>query len=128
MSRRKEFLKKRAQLVSAVKLDLELRKFQYRKWGGIQRAKRGDWVVENDGDVYTVDSKVFGRTYEIVRHGIYRKHSSVWAEVAEQSGSIKTKEGASRYEQGDYIVYNNKNGKDGYCMSATKFRATYRAR
>ena len=33
----------------------------YRKWGGEQRAKPGDWLVDNGGEVDTVDAESFAR-------------------------------------------------------------------
>jgi len=65
------------------------------------------------------------RTYERARPGCYVKKTPVWAEVATGAGSIKTKQGASRYSKGDYLVYNDRNGRDGYAMSAAKFKAMY---
>jgi hypothetical protein len=126
MAKRRKYIKKTTQSVVAIKLDLDIDGLEYRKWGGSQRAKRGDWLVDNDGDVYTVDGRVFARTYQRLRPGIYLKTTPVWAEVATQSGSVKTKEGASHYKRGDYIVYNDRNGGDGYCMRASKFKAMYR--
>src|SRR5262245_38446997 len=125
-AKRSKYRKRAGRSVVAVRLDLDTDGLSYRKWGGRQRAKRGDWLVDNDGDVYTVDAKVFARTYEPVRLGIYVKATPVWAEVATESGSMKTKEGASRYRRGDYLVYNERDGSDGYCMSATKFQAMYK--
>jgi hypothetical protein len=50
----------------------------------------------------------------------------VWAEVATRNGSVKTKEGRSRYRKGDYLVFNHRNARDGYCIEAVKFKAMYR--
>jgi acetylornithine deacetylase/succinyl-diaminopimelate desuccinylase-like protein len=36
-------------------------------------AKAGDWLVDNGGDVYTVDAEVFARTYREVARGAYVK-------------------------------------------------------
>jgi hypothetical protein len=30
---------------------------------GVQECKAGDWLVDNDGDVYRVDRETFERTY-----------------------------------------------------------------
>jgi hypothetical protein len=125
MSARTQYRKKNDQLVVAVKLDLVTDGLIYQKWGSQQRAKAGDWLVDNAGEVYTVDADVFARTYESVSRGLFRKTGTVWAEVANSAGSVKTKEGESHYEKGDYLVFNNKDGSDGYCMSAEKFRAMY---
>lgn len=125
-AKRSKYHKKARQYVVAVRLDLETDGISYRKWGGKQHAKRGDWLVDNNGDVYTVEGKVFARSYEQVVAGIYIKTTPVWAEVATRTGSVKTKEGESRYKRGDYIVYNQRNGGDGYCMSAAMFKTLYR--
>jgi hypothetical protein len=122
---RAQYRKKASQYVVAVRLDLETDGLVYRKWGDTQRAKAGDWLVDNEGDVYTVDAEAFARTYERVLAGVYIKTTPVWAEVATQPGSVKTKEGQSHYKTGDYIVSNHKNGDDAYCISKEKFEAMY---
>lgn len=124
-AKRAQYRKKASQYVVAVQLDLETDGLVYRKWGDTQRAQAGDWLVDNDGDVYTVAADVFARTYERVLAGVYIKTTPIWAEVAAQAGSVKTKEGASHYERGDYIVSNNENGDDAYCIAKEKFEATY---
>jgi len=123
--KRRRYHKKADRFVIAVQLDLATDGVRYRKWGGEQRAKRRDWLVDNDGDIYTVDRNVFAKTYKRLRPGIYLKTTPVWAEVAAAPGTIRTKEGESRYRKGDYIVFNDRTGTDGYCMSAAKFRAMY---
>ena len=55
--------------VAAVRLALETDGLIYRKWGGEQRAKAGDWIVDNEGDVYTVDADVFARRRRSGRSG-----------------------------------------------------------
>ena len=125
MGQRLKYRKKPSQSVVAVRLDLKTDGLSYQKWGGRQRAKRGDWLVDNDGDVYTVASRVFARTYQQVSRGRYVKKTPVWAEVAIKAGHIKTKEGATSYRKGDYLVYNDRHGRDGYSMSPAKFKAMY---
>lgn len=118
--------KKRAdQYILAVQLNLDTPGFTYRKWGAEQRCKTGDWLVDNDGEAYTIDEKVFERTYRQVNPGMYVKITPVWAEVAAQAGHIDTVEGVSRYEAGDYLVYNNEDGTDAYCISKEKFESMY---
>jgi hypothetical protein len=126
MSPRNQYRKRAAHAIVAVKINLDTDGLAYRKWGGNQHAKRGDWLVENNGETYTIDGKVFARTYKRLRPGVYVKTTPIWAEVARQAGSVATKEGESRYKRGDYLVYNEKNGGDGYCMSAAKFKAMYK--
>lgn len=125
MDQRRQYRKKANQSVVAVRLDLDTPGLTYYKWGSKQHAKRGDWLVDNQGEIYTVEAKTFARTYKKIRPGTYLKTTAVWAEVAHQAGSINTKEGESRYKRGDYLVYNRRNGRDGYCMSAAKFKAMY---
>jgi len=126
IQKRRKYFRKASQTVVAVRMDLQMRALEYRKWGGLQRAKRGDWLVDNGGDIYTVDGAVFARTYRRLRPGIYLKTTPVWAEVAVSAGRVKTKEGESHYKRGDYLVYNNRSGTDAYCMSAAKFKSLYK--
>jgi hypothetical protein len=125
MGTRHRYIKRPDQFVVAVQLSLDTEGFGYRKWGAEQRCKRGDWLVDNAGDVYTVDADVFARTYREVAPGHYVKTTPVWAEVATEAGSVPTKEGRSHYRRGDYLVYNNEDGTDAYCVSAEKFEAMY---
>ena len=125
MENRRRYRKNADQFVVAVPLDLDMGGFTYNKWGAEQRCKRGDWLVDNGGDIYSVDSDVFARTYRSVGTRKYVKITPVWAEVAGESGSVVTKEGESHYKAGDYMVYNNEDGTDAYCISAAKFELMY---
>jgi hypothetical protein len=125
MGPRLRYRKKPDQFVIAVRLTLDTPGFTYRKWGADQRCKRGDWLVDNEGDVYTVDGEVFARTYRQLAPGRYVKTTPVWAEVATGAGAVATKEGQSHYVAGDYLVFNEEDGKDAYCISARKFEAMY---
>jgi len=125
MQTRRRYKKKANQFVIAVRLAVDTDGFTYKKWGATQSCKRGDWLVDNDGDIYTVDGETFTQTYQNLGDGKYVKTSPIWAEVASQSGSVKTKEGQSHYKQGDYLVYNNEDGTDAYCVSADKFELMY---
>ena len=109
----------------AVRLALDTDGLVYRKWGSEQRAKQGDWIVDNQGDVYTVDADVFARTYRQTGPGIYVKATPVWAEQAQRAGKVKTKEGVTHYEAGDYLVSNNSDGSDEYAIAAAKFESLY---
>lgn len=120
-----KYKKKTASRVVAVQLDLETDGLTYQKWGGTQTCKAGDWLVNNDGDVYTVDRDTFERTYGAVSQGIYEKVAPVWAKVAEQPGQIATKEGVTHYKAGAYLVYNEPDGKDGYAVDAETFEKMY---
>ena len=111
--------------VVAVRLDLDTDGFVYRKWGDVQRAKRGDWLVDNAGDVYTVDKDTFARTYEKVSEGRYRKTTPVWAEPAKEAGRVTTLEGSTGYQAGDYLVFNQEDGGDAYAIAKASFEAMY---
>ncbi len=125
MEARRRYRRKADQSVVAVQFDFDTDGFSYRKWGAEQRCKRGDWIVHSAGDTYTVDGEVFARTYRQVSPGCYVKTTPVWAEVATEAGSITTLEGQSSYAAGDYLVYNDPEGKDGWCMTAARFEAMY---
>ncbi len=125
MAARHRYRKKDDRTVVAVRLNLETRGFSYIKWGGEQVCKQGDWLVDNDGEVYTVDAVVFARTYRMVSPGNFVKVTPVWAEVATAPGNVKTKEGESHYVAGDYLVYNNEDGTDAYYITRDKFTEMY---
>jgi hypothetical protein len=124
MNRRK-YIKRPTDVIIAVKLDVDTDGFTYRKWGATQTCKRGDWLVNNNGDTYSVDAESFERTYRAVGPGTYFKTTPVWAEVAERAGEVGTKEGATHYEAGDYLVYNEADGGDGYAVSRASFERMY---
>ena len=125
MGTRRKYKKKADSYVVAIQLDLDTDGFTYHKWGAEQRCKKGDWLVDNDGSIYTVDEAVFAKTYRKQSPGIYVKITSVWAEMTTEPGVVTTKEGASHYEVGDYLVSNNEDGSDSYCMSPEKFHSMY---
>jgi hypothetical protein len=91
----------------------------------MQTCKPGDWLVNNNGDTYTVDRDVFARTYRQTAPGTYVKVSPIWAEVATTAGEVRTKEGATHYKPGDYLVYNEPDGGDGYAVSRENFERMY---
>ena len=127
MADRQKYLKRAGSAVVAIQLKLDTSGFRYQKWGAEQFCKAGDWIVNNGGEVYTVDNDTFARTYQVESPGLYRKVASVWAEVADQDGAIKTKEGATHYKAGDYLVFNDEAGKDGYSVTAPVFEKMYEA-
>lgn len=108
-----------------VQLDLDTVGFSYQKWGAEQRCRPGDWLVNNAGEVYTINEETFAKTYRAVGQGLYEKCTVVWAEVATQAGAIATKEGQTSYQAGDYLVYNEVDGSDGYAVAAKDFSAMY---
>lgn len=125
MPTRRRYRKKPDQSVVAIQLNLDTEGLTYMKWGGRQHCKPGDWLVDNQGDIYSVDQEVFANTYRRVSPGNYVKSTPIWAELATTSGSVVTKEGRSHYNAGDYVVFNNEDGTDSYCMSKEKFESMY---
>ena len=119
------YRKRKQTSVTAVQLNLDTEGFEYKKWGGVQHCKQGDWLVNNQGDVYTIDSDTFQATYRQLSPGVYEKSAPVWAEQAESGGVIQTKEGLTAYERGDYLVYNDSARKDGYAVKSGAFHSMY---
>ena len=122
---RRRYVKRADRPVVAVRLALDTDGLVYRKWGAEQRAKPGDWLVDNEGDVYTVDADVFARTYRPTGPGTYVKTTPVWAEKTTAAGAVETKEGTTHYQAGDYLVSNDSGGSDRYAVSAATFESMY---
>jgi hypothetical protein len=122
---RQRFRRKQDQAVTAVRLSLDFEGFGYTKWGDLQRAKAGDWLVDNDGDVYTVAADSFASTYSEAGPGRWLKAAPVWAERAAEAGSVATKEGRTHHDAGDWLVSNGEDGSDSYAISADKFEKMY---
>lgn len=125
MSERRKYRKREQQVVHAVRLDLDTEGFSYRKWGGLQQCRQGDWIVDNGGDVYTVNGDTFARTYRHVGQGAYEKVAPVWAAPAGTAGSVRTQEGSTDYQAGDFIVSNNADGSDAWAVGKDKFEQMY---
>jgi len=125
MPERRKYMKRAGTGVVAVQLNLDTEGFAYRKWGDVQRCQRGDWIVDNDGEVYTVNNETFRRTYQLVRPGFYTKVSVVWAEVSSVAGVIRTQQGLAHHQAGAYLVSNDDSGKDCYPVDPEKFERQY---
>lgn len=125
MGQRQRYVKRHPNLVVAVRLDLVTDGFTYNKWGHEQHCKAGDWLVNNAGDVYSVDAQTFAQTYVEVTPGQFRKVAPVWAEQASQAGVVLTKEGATDYGAGDYLVSNRADGSDAYAVTRERFEMMY---
>ncbi|MEA3292270.1 MAG: hypothetical protein U9Q71_08255 [Pseudomonadota bacterium] len=125
MGARRRYRRQPHHQVTAARLDPDAEGVHYRKWGGLQRGKPGDWLVDNGDEIYTVDDGVFCRTYREIGQGGYVKTTPVWAEKTIGDGAVRTKEGISRYKAGDYLVSNDEDGRDVYCVSAGKFETLY---
>lgn len=122
---RRKYQKKKSATVVAVQLDLDTDGFSYHKWGAEQKCHAGDWIVNNNGEVYTVNNESFTETYGQISPGIYYKQGAVWAERATQAGVVKTKEGETHYDVGVYLVSNNEDGTDGYAVEQENFEDMY---
>ncbi len=83
--------------------------------------------MENAGDTYTITRESFARTYRQISSGVYYKVAEVYAEIATEAGEIRTQEGATHYEAGDYLVHNGPDQSDGYAISKEKFESMYEA-
>ena len=68
--------------VVAIQLNLETEGISYQKWGGPQHCKAGDRLVNNQGEVYSIDAGSFAATYREVSPGLYEKVATVWAEAS----------------------------------------------
>jgi hypothetical protein len=125
MGERQRYRRRPSQPVVAVQLKLDTEGFKYRKWGEEQRCKANDWLLDNSGEVYTVDADSFARTYTAEGQGTYVKTGKVWAEQAAEAGRVATKEGHTNYESGDWLVSNEEDGSDAYAVSAKRFEESY---
>jgi hypothetical protein len=122
---RLRYRKKPDQAVTAVRLALSFAGFTYEKWGAVQRAQSGDWLVDNGGDIHTVAAQSFARTYREISPGRWLKTTPIWAERATAPGAATTNEGLTHFEAGDWVVSNNEDGSDAYAISADKFEGMY---
>jgi hypothetical protein len=125
MSKRKLYRKRPKYHVTAVQLDLECDGFSYQKWDDKQTCKPGDWLVNNNDDIYTVDKEYFRDYYRRISPGVFEKIGEIWAEVAPESGSIPTKEGSTAYDAGDYLVFDRQEGGEGYAIKKHIFERMY---
>lgn len=121
----RRYKKKSSALVTAVQLNLDTDGIVYRKWGGEQRCKPGDWLVCSEDDCYSVDRESFAETYSEVSPGRYRKSALVWAQQAERPGRVETREGGTAYKVGDYVVHNKADGSDSYAIERAVFENLY---
>ena len=81
MSELKKYNRRPDATVTAVQINLALvghQPLQYAKWGGTQTAEAGDWLVNNNGDVYTIKEDVFANTYHMVSPGVYAKIGQIY--------------------------------------------------
>jgi hypothetical protein len=125
MGERQRYRRRPGQPVVAVQIRLDTEGFTYKKWGEAQSCKANDWLVDNNGEVYTVNADTFARTYTSEGQGTYVKTGKVWAEQAAEAGRVATKEGGTHYASGDWLVSNEEDGSDAYAVSAKKFEELY---
>ncbi|SMF15447.1 Protein of unknown function [Alteromonadaceae bacterium Bs31] len=125
MADRKQYKKRPNFHMTAVQIDIEGPGIFYNKWGAEQHGKPGDWLVNNGGDIYTVENTYFKENYQEVSPGQFEKIGSVWAEVTTKDGSVPTLEGPSTYITGDYLVYDRQNGGAAYAVKKQHFERMY---
>ena len=125
MSELKQWMPKPDATVIAVQINLDIEGFAYVKWGAEQHCSPGDWLVDNDGDVYTISDDTFAKTYRLEGPGLYRKIAPVWARVAQGKGTIRSEEGETEYEPGDYVVFHAPDAELGWAVKPDKFHARY---
>lgn len=122
---KKQYKKRVDQFIVAVQINLDTEGFSYLKWGGEQSCRPGDWLVNNNGESYTIGNQSFLNTYKSVAPGQYVKTTPVWACQASEAGKLKTNEGYVEYLKGDYIVTNNSDGTDAYTVAGNAFDKMY---
>ena len=120
-----KYRKKGGQFVVAVRLNLDTAGFTYQKWGGTQRCKAGDWVVDNDGEVYTIDADEFEKSYSRTGAGTFAKDAAVWAERANTGGRLETISGEQSYCSGVYLVSNSEDRANVYSIEQRTFEKMY---
>ena len=108
-----------------MRLDLDTDGFTYRKWGGTQRCKQGDWLVNNGGDIYTIDQETFSRTYRRGRGRPVRERESGLGGASHVGGFDHDQRRIDRHEVGDFLVFNDPDGRDGYAVTAARFHELY---
>lgn len=119
----KTYRKKATHTVFAIQASIK-GNIYYEKWDHNQKATEGDYLVDNEGDVYTVEKVTFESTYTEVGDHRYAKTALVKAEQATESGKIRTLEGLSSHNAGDYIVHNPRQG-DVYVVPQNEFESVY---
>ena len=125
-SNSKPYKAKASSIISAVQLNLDTQGFTYENWGDQQTCHAGDWLVNGDsGDCYTITNESFLRTYQETSPGRYRKHAIIRATQATTAGKIKTQEGSTSYEAGDYLIENDEDGTDTYAINQKRFHELY---
>jgi hypothetical protein len=119
------YRKKQCNQVTAVQINLDTQGLAYTKWGSAQCGKANDWLVNNGGDVYTIDDVSFQATYRQQSLGVYVKVANVQAVAMSVAGVVKTKEGETHYQAGDYIVRNGTGPLDMYAVPQNHFEDMY---
>lgn len=120
-----QYRKRKSFHVTAVRFDLLFDGFEYQKWGHTQQCTNGDWLVNNGGEVYTVDNSYFLNHYQETSPGQYIKVGAVWAQIALDDGATNTLEGKTQYKKGDYIVFDRPIGGEAYAIEKAQFERMY---
>ena len=56
---------------------------------------------------------------------LYRKIAAVWARVAQAKGTIRSEEGETEYEPGDYVAFHAPDAELGWAVTPVKFLERY---
>ncbi|SMX29505.1 hypothetical protein TRP8649_03641 [Pelagimonas phthalicica] len=121
----KRYRRREMTTVIAVQIALDTEGFSYKKWGDVQVARAGDWLVNNNGNAYTIDREIFEKTYSQVSDGVYEKTGLVWAERAQKAGKVRSTSGFTNYHAGDFVVFNDEDRTDGWAMREEEFKRLY---
>ena len=127
MSEHQKLVKRPDQAVHARRLDLDTDGFTYRKWGGQQRCKAGDWIVSSDGDTYTLDAKTFARNYRHLKDGAYLQPHAGLGRTGDR-GRRGADEGR-RHQVSGWRLSGLEPGRRrrGYAVAKAKFERTFTA-
>jgi len=124
--KRLKYQKREDQIVLGVQINLDTEGITFNKWGGKQQCSSGDWLINNDGECYTVKQDTFESTYKEIAPAQFLKIAPVWAVKAVDAGRVKTEEGYTSYVPGDYIVAHTEDGSDAYAVTPSKFEKMYK--
>jgi hypothetical protein len=111
--------------VTAIQIDFDKVSFTYHKWGSDQKATSGDWIVNTNGDIFTVPREIFARSYKMIGHGQYLQTGDVWVRHTIEPGFLKTNNGKVNYKAGDYLVFNDPEGNHGIVVKPNIFTEFY---
>lgn len=72
--------------------------------GATMQAATGDWLVEEDGESWSVRDDIFRSSYRHVTGAQWQRYGSVLARTAQPGETIETPEGPTLAADGDWVV------------------------